>query len=501
MRLLYVDIDCLRPDHLSCYGYHRKTSPHIDRLAAEGVRFDNVYASDVPCLPSRTALFSGRFGSHTGVVGHGGTAADPYPDGPERGFASRLGRTGWMRCLRDLGLFTATVSSFIERHSAFHFAAGFRELINPGRRGLETADEIGDLADAWLERRARGDNWFLHVHFWDPHTPYRAPERFGERFAGDPLPAWLTDETRRRHQAGCGPHSASDTIGFSDAPPAGLAWHYPRQPLRIDSMAAARALFDGYDTGVLHADEQVGRLLATLEKQGVLADTAVIVSADHGENLGELNVYGDHQTADQLTCRVPLIVRWPGATTVRPGHVDRALHYQFDFAATVVQLLGGQVPPNWDGRGFADSFRAGRDDGREALVLTQGAWTCQRGVRFREAGDDYLCIHTYHDGYHLFPDRMVFDVGRDPHETDNLGPRRPDLLAVAEGHLARWWTEIEETASHPGDPLTTVLREGGPKHVRGELPGYLARLRATGRAGLADELARRHRQARHPHRG
>ena len=61
MRILYVDIDTLRPDHLRCAGYHRNTTPAIDALAADGIRFTNVYASDVPCLPSRTALATGMF--------------------------------------------------------------------------------------------------------------------------------------------------------------------------------------------------------------------------------------------------------------------------------------------------------------------------------------------------------------------------------------------------------------------------------------------------------
>ena len=68
MRILYVDIDTLRPDHLGCYGYHRPTSPNIDAVAAQGVRFEKCYASDTPCLPSRAALFTGRFGTHTGIV-------------------------------------------------------------------------------------------------------------------------------------------------------------------------------------------------------------------------------------------------------------------------------------------------------------------------------------------------------------------------------------------------------------------------------------------------
>ena len=77
MRILYIDIDSLRPDHLGCYGYHRNTSPNIDRIAAEGVRYENCYVTDAPCLPSRTALWSGRFGIHNGVINHGGVASEP----------------------------------------------------------------------------------------------------------------------------------------------------------------------------------------------------------------------------------------------------------------------------------------------------------------------------------------------------------------------------------------------------------------------------------------
>ena len=91
MRILFLDLDTLRPDHLGCYGYRRDTSPNIDRIAAGGTRFDNYYCSDAPCLPSRAALISGQFGIHSGVVGHGGTAADMRIVGAERGFRDILG--------------------------------------------------------------------------------------------------------------------------------------------------------------------------------------------------------------------------------------------------------------------------------------------------------------------------------------------------------------------------------------------------------------------------
>src|SRR5207302_1595466 len=128
---------------------------------------------------------------------------------------------------------------------------------------------------------------------------------------------------------------------------------YPRTPRRIDSMAALRAWIDGMDVGIRYADEHVGVVLTALEEMGVLNETAIVISADHGENQGELNVWGDHHTADALTCRVPLIVRWPG---VSGGRVDTALHYQYDWAATLIELLGGTVPGNWDGGPFTPAF-------------------------------------------------------------------------------------------------------------------------------------------------
>jgi arylsulfatase A-like enzyme len=473
MRILYIDIDSLRPDHLGCYGYHRNTSPNIDRVAAEGVRFDNYYVTDAPCLPSRTALWSGRFGIHTGVINHGGTAADPFVEGATRKFSSTLGRTSWMRCLRNLGHKTATISSFGERHSAWHWYANFNEIYNPGKGGIERADEINPIALKWITDNARLDDWFCHVNYWDPHTPYRTPAAFGNPFADDPLPAWLTEEVRQQHWNGVGPHSCREIAGYSDQ----LDGDWPLQPGCCDSMQAVRRMFDGYDAGVLYADRHIAQLLDALANQNVLHETAIIISADHGENLGELNIYGDHQTADQITSRVPLIIKWPGDG----ARVDTSLHYHIDFAATLIELLGGIVPLNWDARSF--SSRA-----RDYLVLSQGAWSCQRSVRF----DDYLAIRSYHDGYHCFPELMLFDVKQDPHEQHDLAAQRPDLVNRAKSMLEDWHAQMMRTATHNVDPMWTVLREGGPYHTCGYLKDYCQRLRETGRASWADQLLARH---------
>lgn len=481
MRILWVDIDTLRADHLGCYGYGRATSPHIDRLASQGVRFTGCHASDVPCLPSRTAFVTGQFGTRNGVVGHGGTAADPFVDGPSRGFSSRLGRHAFFALLRKAGLYTASLSAFAERHSAYHFLAGVQESATVGKRGLENADEVSALAIDWLERRGRQDGWLLHVQLWDPHTPYRVPAAYGEPFAEAPLPAWLDEGVRAAHFRGAGPHSAQEAVGFSTDYPYG---DYPRQPRQLDSMAAVRSMFDGYDTGVRYADEHVGQLLGELERLGVRQDTAIVITADHGEGLGELNVYCDHHAADAPTARVPMILCWPGLTP----RVEHGLCYQLDLAATLIELCGGSVPSSWDGRSIAAALRAAGPFGRDELVITQGAWSCQRALRW----DRFLCLHTRHDGYHDWPEELLFDLEADPHEQHDLAAREPGLVKHARQRIERF-VAATVASGHAGvDPLETVLREGGPAHVRGQLQAYLARLRSTGRAELADRLEQRH---------
>lgn len=490
MRILYIDIDTLRPDHLGCYGYHRDTSPNIDRIASQGVRFDNLYVTDAPCLPSRTALMTGRFGIHNGVVNHGGAAADLPIEGARRGFESTLSTTSWVRCLRNAGLRTVTVSPFGERHSAWHWYANFNEMYNTGKGGMERADEVAPVALDWVARNGKTDDWFLHVNFWDPHTPYRAPPEFGEPFADEPLPAWLTEEVRREHWNGCGPHSAREVNGY-DNDSTTFGGGFPRQPITIDSMAEVRRMFDGYDTGVLYADRYVGHIFDALAAERVLDETVIVISSDHGESLGELNSYGDHQFADQTTSRVPLIVRWPGVTDGQGGRADAALHYQIDFAATMIELLGQPVPEIWDGAGFAGAIRRGEQSGREYLVVSQCAWSAQRAVRFCRDGRNWICIRTYHDAHHALPEVMLFDLDADPHEQQNLAGERPEIVAEALASLEQWHGEMIRSATHPLDPLDTVLAEGGPLHSRGQLTAYLERLRATGRGHCAELLQRR----------
>ncbi|WP_420639148.1 sulfatase [Candidatus Poriferisocius sp.] len=481
MRFCYIDIDTLRADHLGCYGYHRNTSPNIDAIAADGVRFDNVYASDVPCLPSRTALATGLFGIRNGVVNHGGAASDLRAEGASRAFIGKIAALSWASKFYYAGWHTASISSFPFRHSASWWNHGVMESLNLMRgMGGERADQVLPGALDWLDRRGRADQWFLHIHLWDPHTPYNTPTAYGDPFADDPAPAWHTEEIRLRNWDWAGPHSAQEPWGFTPdewgPPPA-------RHPWNADSMESVKGIFDGYDTGIRYADDAVGAVMNKLDDLGVLDDTAVLISSDHGEAFGELGVYADHQGADEATCHIPSILRWPGLAP----RSYAGLHYHLDVAATVVDLADISVPEGWwSGRSVRPALEAGSEAGRDHLVLSQGAWSCQRGVRW----GDHLYLRTWHNGYHPhWNDEMLFDVAADPHEVDDLAGDRPELVALGRSKLEAWTAEqLELGLGDRSDPMETVLAEGGPYHVRGHLPAYLDRLRTTGRSHWADQL-------------
>ena len=165
------------------------------------------------------------------------------------------------------------------------------------------------------------------------------------------------------------------------------------------------------------------------------------------------------------------------------------LHYHLDLGATLVELLGGERPSAWDGRSFAQALQ-GEETGRDYLVLSQGAWSCQRSVRW----DNWLLIRTYHTGMKAFPAYMLFDVVADPHETTNLAAQRPDIL----GHglqLLDEWLGLQMNQAWRGDPFWGIMAEGGPLHANEhslEWHNYLHRgLRDTGRGHHAEKLARR----------
>lgn len=477
MRLLFLDIDTLRPDHMSCYGYHRQTTPNMDKVAEGGVRFDNYYTSDAPCLPSRAALISGQFGIHNHAVSHGGTCGDRRLTGKSRGFKDPIDCDNLHMILRKAGMHTASFSSFPERHSSWWFNAGLNECYNMGKSGLESGEEIVPKALSWLKSKGQEDDWYLHINIWDPHTPYRAPEEIGNPFENEPMDSWIDEKVFAHHQKHVGPHSIQDLNMYDDyADP-----RYPRQPGRCDSLEEVKGLMDNYDTGIYYSDILVGQIIDQLKELGVYEDTAIIITSDHGENMGELGIYAEHATADNITCKIPMIIKWP---CMEKGQVNTSLHYSLDLLPTLADIFDVPKSNLWDGVSYYTALSQGEPAGRESLVISQNAHVCQRSARFGQ----WLYMRTYHDGYHLFPKEMLFNVGEDPYEQFNVAGEFPEICAKGAKVILDWHDDqlLKDPTGH--DPMWTVLAEGGPFHTKGYLEDYLVRLEKTGRAEGAKML-------------
>ncbi len=484
MRIIYFDIDSLRPDHLGCYGYGRDTSPNIDQIAQEGVVFGNCFTSDSPCVPSRAALFSGRFGVQNGVVTHWGPGSEfrfPAQDtGLDQDF--RQDMPLFSRHLRQYGWDTISFSSFADRHQAPWFLAGWNETHNfTLKMGSENADEVADAVIPWLETKGTKDQYFLHIHFWDPHRKYTMPQEWADRFKSDSLPPWPDADTLAVQQtADYGPCTPTELWrDFETSPVATM----PDAIANIDDL---HKMIDGYDGTIRYVDHYIGLIRNTLKKLGVWDDTAIIVSADHGESMGEHAVFGNHVNASESTHRVPLIIRWPDGGR---HHVkDDRLLYQLDLTRTLCELLDIPAPEGWQGQPFTDAIKGGivRSQ-RQHLIWSHGLYTCQRAVRTKE----WLLLYTYHPGLYAWDPVSLYHVSSDPYETNNLVNTNSEKVSELSVLLDEWYRKHVYGPTGSPDPMQQVIATGPWKYIK--LSPWLERLRqhdkATAALAIEERLA------------
>lgn len=486
MRIIYLDIDSCRPDHLGPYGYPRPTTPVIDQLARTSFIAQNCHTSDAPCLPSRAALFSGRFGINNGISCHEGPASlfryagrahDHDPDRPM-----------WMRQFQTRGWQTIGFSGFGQRHLAWWFFAGFTQNFGnqlPG--GSESADQVGDLALTWLKANGTQDNWFMHVNFWDVHTPYAAPQRYWDRMKGLPTLAHPNaNEVKWDAENIYGPRTARDWwLHFEDCKnPRSGRWTMMPDENILDYELFLRYT-DGYDAGIAYVDDKIGQILQQLHTLGIADETAIIISADHGESVGELGMYFEHGNCAEGTTHVPLIIHWPGQTKTQT--VYDGLMYQLDLPPTINELLGLDVPSGWDGMSVAEAVRGNTMPGRESLVLGTGIYSFQRAVRTPQ----HRMIRTLHSGLYPYEPLYLFDMQADPNQRQNLAAARPDLVQAHNHHLLEFLMRYTTGPVSVRDPFQEQLGAGLTPDIYCSRAQMDARLHQVGRADQLADLSRR----------
>ncbi|MCL6588644.1 MAG: sulfatase-like hydrolase/transferase [Firmicutes bacterium] len=447
MRIIYFDIDCLRPDHLGCYGYHRPTSPNIDAIAKQGVIFQHYYCANSPCLPSRANWISGRFGIRNGVASNVGVGAKFHLrhtnySGPEPDNELLT------RKLRARGYDTFSFSNFADRHSAYWFMCGWTEFHTPNLKcGSETADEVNTHLLRWLKTNATRENYFLHINYWDAHRCYKMDASWADKFKDFPVQqTWPDEEAIRKHQEVQGPFTAQGQFKDGISP-------FPLMPGSISSRQDFEHMITGYDAAIAYVDHHVGIVLNELDRQKVLDDAAVIISADHGDAFGEHGIYSDHVCADECIHRIPLIIRWPGVT--KEGHKSDAFLYNVDFAPTMCELLDIEIPEDWDGKSFSENLRGKPGLDRNYLVWDHGLYTIQRAVRTKR----HLMVRTYDPLCYKFEPIELYDIKNDPYQTTNISDEKPKIVQECIAIQNNW---LDEQMAKPHaiiDPLQKILEE------------------------------------------
>ena len=312
--VVLVILDTVRADHLGAYGYSRATSPNLDRLAAEGDRFDEAWSQAPWTLPAIATVLTG-LPPHLHGAGRGTLGLNPLR-GDVQTLAERLAAAGFR---------TAAVANVVFFRPELGLGRGFQHfdyVANTSNADARDARATTDAALAWLPSVGE-EPFFLLVHYFDAHLTYDPPPPYDTLFEPD-------GEGRIGR-------------GFGDAKQvAELA----KGTLQL-SERQKQSLVARYDGEIRFVDEQFARLRAGLEAQGLWQRSLVIVVADHGEEFWDHGSFEHGHTHYRELLRVPLIVRRPG---IAGGKVQTSRVRQLDIAPTVLQFAGLRAPSELPGR-------------------------------------------------------------------------------------------------------------------------------------------------------
>jgi arylsulfatase len=406
-----LSLDTTRADRLGSYGYARPTSPHLDRLAAESVLYTRAVAPSSWTLPSHASLFTGKLttshGAHydpQGALNLASVIEGPREWSEYRARPLPESERTLAEILREAGYATGAVVAGPWLKRPFGLAQGFdyydddHVTTTDGRR----AHSVTDAALRWIERTP-GRALFLFLNYYDPHGPYAPPEPYLSRFL-------------------------APGVRPSEGVPKG------------------EELQARYDAEIFFMDEHVGRLLAGLRTAGIYEDALVLVTADHGELLGEQGRLGHGQHLTQAEIHIPFFVKYPRGGP-SPRKVDSPVQLT-DVVPMVTEALGLPAPSGIQG-GVPPSI--GHPVVAEVYPLPfespEGGW--------RALFDGPWKLLWNSKGRH-----GLYDLGRDPGERSNLAARDPARVARMSALLDRYLASLPRPgAAGPPRELDAATRD------------------------------------------
>jgi arylsulfatase A-like enzyme len=443
--VVLIVVDTLRRDHLSAYGYSRPTSPHIDRLAAEGALFERAYSTASWTLPAHASLFTGLY-----VSTHATDAGQSRLPPSLPTLAQILAARGYRTAAFSANPWVTSLGGFDRGFERFDYlgvqtvtGVFFLNLVQEGwreRRGLPPPDlggeEVTDGLVRWIDEVApTGRPFFAFANYMEAHEPYGSvPEPFFSTYLETPLAPTIGRQWVRDTPLFL---CASCLVG-GEAPPglqcAGAGWR-----VTPDRLRASTAL---YDAGVLYVDHQVGRVVEALDRAGLRDQTLLIVTSDHGESLGERGQMGHGGLLYNSVLEIPLVVRYPrlfpaGTRVAAPASL-------VDILPTVTAATGALVRPAADAIDLgAGGGAAGRPLLAEYFPIAEHVWKAVgRRLRcdYHRAGRESASLQE--EGYKYVwsstGDHELFDIAADPSEERSILREQPEVASRLDAELRAW---------------------------------------------------------------
>jgi choline-sulfatase len=386
--VLIITIDTLRADHLGCYGFTLARTPSIDKLARESVRFSDAISAAPITMPSHSSIFTGLYPPAHGVRDNGA-------------YALGEGAVTLAERLRDAGYTTHAFVSALVLNRRYNLNQGFETYDDDlwseaepklfmirERLAPKTADHFLQWFDGW--NRTRTKPFFTWVHFFDAHQPY---------------------------------HPSASDLSLSVTP---------------------------YDASIAGIDRQIGRIVETLRSKGLLENTLLIVTADHGESLGEHGEQTHAIFVYDATVRVPLLIRYPAFTPAVYASPVRSV----DIMPTVLGILGLPGGDSTDGHDLGPAIR-GKESAPQLPQYSESLLS--------EVGFGMAPLYAIRDGGYKFiraPRPELYDLRNDPHELHNLQPALPRVAAKLDAELTQLMNaSMRHSVKAAASPMTRETEE------------------------------------------
>lgn len=384
--VLLISLDACRADHLSCYGYNRKTSPFLDEIASDGIRFSNAFANTHGTKPSHTTILTSLYQETHKVAYHAIEEKPPLDPVPTQVLMLQ-------EILKVYGYITLGVTDGGQLGHEFGFDRGYIEYDDQGGGVISGCQKLVELISKY---QSIGNPIFAFYHTYEVHSPYFPPENYKHIFGAYRSEFIPTSENLLK---------VTDT-----------AW----RDLSKKDIEFLKAM---YDSEIRFTDDTLRTTFDKLKKLGFLKNCIVVITADHGEEFGEHGgVLHRKHLYDELL-KVPLII---SGTDLPKGKVDERLASSVDIVPTVLAYLGLKARTPMAGRDLL-AFRSKSPEAEEAVFSQYG------NLRYSIRTRNWKFIET------IKPHKLeLCDLRQDPQEQMNIAIQYPNVITLFRSLLETW---------------------------------------------------------------